>query len=326
VSAAAVAARTGDPCPPAGAALEAEGKAVSVDELERRLEVLRALYGVEAPEGDEGKAAAFRGDAAKAVAVAVIVDQDVARRRLGSAEKAVRDAMDRFIAERYPEGGRARFVEALGREGLAEKDVMAEFRRLLDTRRLYEAVTAEVKVEEAEVEKTFAERKDKLAVPERRDLHHLVVATEDSAKAALTRVSRNESFATVAKAVSLDASTKEQGGQLGLLSADQLDPAFARAAFSTAKGKTFGPVQTKFGWHVGVVDDITPGRPVTLEEVRGPLREQLLGEKRLEVWRQYLGRQISKAKVCYADRFRPADPSAPPPDITPTVPTPPPPG
>jgi peptidyl-prolyl cis-trans isomerase C len=323
LGAAALAARGGGPCPPAGAALEAEGTSVSVDQLDHRLEVLRALYGVQPPKDDDTKAAAaFRGDAAKAVAVAVIIDQEVSRRKLTSAEKTARDAMDRFIADRYPQGGRAKFVEQLGQEGLAEKDVLAEFKRLLDTRRLYQVVTADVKVDEAEVTKAFGERKDRLAVPERRKLRHLVVSTEGAAKAALARVNGLESFAAVAKAVSLDASTKQQGGELGLLSADQLDPAFAKAAFSARRGRAFGPVQTRFGWHVGLVEEVTPGRPVTLGEVHDSLRDQVLGEKRLAVWRQYLGRRIGQAEVCYADRFRPADPSAPPPDMMPTAPPP----
>jgi parvulin-like peptidyl-prolyl isomerase len=320
VSVTALAARGGDgPCPPPGAVFKAEGKAVSVNELERRLEVLHDLYGVQPPK-EARDAAAFRGDAAKALAVAVIVDQDVARRKLRSAEKTARDAMDRFIADRYPQGGRTKFVEQLGQKGLAEDDVLGEFRRLLDTRRLYQVVTARVKVDESEVEKAFTQRRDKLAVPERRKLRHLVAGTEAAAKAALARVNKSESFATVAKSVSLDASTRAQGGELGLLSADQLDPAFAKVAFSTAKGRAFGPVQTRFGWHLGVVEDITPGHPVSLAEVHDSLRDQLLGEKRLKVWRQYLGRKIGQARVCYAERFRPADPSAPPPDITPAAP------
>jgi peptidyl-prolyl cis-trans isomerase C len=316
------AARRGGACPPPGAALKAGGRAVSVEELERRVEVLRDLYGVQPPK--DGKAVAtFRGDAAKALAVAVILDQDVAHRRLRSAEKTARDAMDRFIADRYPQGGRRKFVEELGAKGLAENDVLGEFRRLLDTRRLYQVVTAKVKVDEAEVKKAFAERRDKLAVPERRKLRHLVVATEAAARAALSRVNKSETFAAVAKAVSLDAKTKDQGGELGLLSADQLDPAFAKAAFSTAKGRAFGPVQTKFGWHLGVVEGVTPGHPVTLGEVHDSLRGQVLGEQQLKVWRQYLGRQIGQARICYADRFRPGDPSAPPPDVTPAAPSPP---
>jgi len=319
VSAAAIAARGGDPCPPADAALEVRGKAVRTDELQRRIEVLRALYGVQPPQ-DEKRAAAFRGDAAKAVAVALLVEQDVQRRHLEAADKAVRDALDRFIAERYPQAGREGFVQALGNEGVSEADVLGEFRRLLETRRLYEAVTAGVKISDDEVAAAFEKRKEQLAVPERRKLRHLVVASEDEARTALARLQKGESFAAVAGAVSLDASTKAQGGVLGLLSATELDPAFAQEAFAAPVGRPFGPVKTNLGWHVGVVEEIVPGRPVTLDEVHDSLRDQLLGERRLEVWRSYLGHEIKAAKICYAKRFRPSDPAAPPPDINPAVP------
>jgi peptidyl-prolyl cis-trans isomerase C len=319
VSAAAIAARDNDPCPPAAAALSVRGKVVSTDELQRRLEVLRALYGVQPPQ-DEPRAAVFRGDAAKAVAVALLVEQDVKRRHLEAADKSVRDALDRFIAERYPQAGREGFVQALGNEGVSEADVLAEFRRLLETRRLFEAISAGVKLTDDEVAAAFEKSQDQLAVPERRKLRHLVVATEEEAKAALARVRKGESFAAVASAVSLDASTKAQGGALGLLSATELDPAFAKEAFAAAVGQPFGPVKTNLGWHVGVVEEIVPGRPVTLDEVRNSLRDQLLGARRLEAWRAYLGNEIKAAKICYSQRFRPSDPTAPPPDLNPAVP------
>ena len=203
---------------------------------------------------------------------------------------------------------------------MSEADVLGEFRRLLETRRLYEAVTAGVMISDDEVAAAFEKRKEQLAVPERRKLRHLVVASEDEARTALARLQKGESFAAVAGAVSLDASTKAQGGVLGLLSATELDPAFAQEAFAAPVGRPFGPVKTNLGWHVGVVEEIVPGRPVTLDEVHDSLRDQLLGERRLEVWRSYLGNEIKAAKICYAKRFRPSDPAAPPPDINPAVP------
>jgi peptidyl-prolyl cis-trans isomerase C len=185
-------------------------------------------------------------------------------------------------------------------------------------------------VSDAEVDSAYAERQDRLAIAERRRLRHLVVADEAAARAALTRIQQGATFAAVATEVSLDAATKAAGGELGSLSAAELAPAFAQAAFAAAPGVPFGPVRTDLGWHVGLVEEITPGRAVTLDEVRKPLREQLIGEKRLARWRTFLGQRIVESDACYADRFRPADPDAPPADIsgdpgitggTPTVPT-----
>lgn len=306
----------GSSCPGKGNALKVEGATVSGPEFGRRIELLRALYDVRPPT-DEAKLAAFRGDAAKGMAVAVLVSQDVAERNLQVADKTVRDGLDRFIAQRYPEGGRTQFIQALGNYGVSEDDVLGEFRRLLETRSLFQAVTADVTVTEEQVSQAFDQRKEQLAVPERRKLRHLVVKTEDEARQALARINGPETFEAVARDVSLDTSTKEQGGELGAVSRAQLDPAFGTAAFEAAKGGTFGPVQTRNGWHVGLVEDVTPGRPVTLDEVRQPLRDTLVGEGRLAKWRTYLGERIEDADACYAKGNRPADPKAAPADLTP---------
>ncbi|MGH8971869.1 MAG: peptidylprolyl isomerase [Acidimicrobiia bacterium] len=306
-------------CPPEGAALAVGGRKVTVDELERRVEVLRALYGLTPPPAsDEAKSDAFSRDLAKSMAVALMIDGEVADRNLAVGDKTARDALDRYIADAFREGGRARFVEALGNQGVSEADVLSEFRRLLETRRLFDVVSGEVKVSDADVEAAFAERRDRLAIAERRQLRHLVVADEAAAQAALGRIRGGAAFAKVAGEVSLDAATRAAGGELGSLTAAELAPSFAQAAFAAAVDVPFGPVQTDLGWHVGVVEEITPGRAVTLDEVREPLRQQLIGERRLDRWRTYLGDLIVEADACYADRFRPADPDAPPSDITDT--------
>lgn len=310
--------RGGRSCPGKGNAIKVEGTTVSAAEYSRRIELLRALYDVRPPT-EEAKLAAFRGDAAKGMAVAVLVAHDVAKRNLQTADKTVRDGLDRFIAQRYPEGGRTQFIEALGNYGITEDDVLGEFRRLLETRSLFQDVTADVKVSEDDVTKAFGERKDQLAVPERRHLRHLVVKTEAEAKQALTRINGPDTFEAVAKDVSLDTSTKDQSGDLGTVSRAQLDPAFGTAAFEAAKGKTFGPVQTKNGWHVGLVEDVTAGHPVTLAEVHDALRDTLVAEGRLTSWRSYLGERIKDVDACYAKGNRPADPKAAPSDLTPST-------
>jgi peptidyl-prolyl cis-trans isomerase C len=311
----------GGGCPPKGDALEVEGTKISNVEFGHRIELLRALYNVRPPT-DPAQLTKFTGDAAKGMAQGVLVAHDVVKRRLQASDQAVRDTLDRFITRQYPQGGRAAFVQALGTYGVSEADVLGEFRRILETQALFQAVTADVKVSEDQITKAFGERKDRLAVPERRHLRHLVVATEDDATKALARIKGGEPFAAVAKAVSLDASTKNQGGDLGTVSQAQLDPSFGSAAFAVAKGSAFGPVQTKNGWHVGLVVDVLPGHPVTLAEVHDSLRDTLLGEGRLTEWRNYLAGRIRNADACYAKGNRPADPKAPPAEITPTTLTP----
>lgn len=306
----------GDSCPPGDAVLEAEGTSVSEEDLLRRAELIEALYGLKPPEGEE--ADGYRRELAKSMATALIVEDEAERRGIVVADRAVRDALDRYIADFFPDGGRDRFVEAMGNRGVAEAEVLTEFRQIQTTFRLLDAATEDVAVTDAEVAAAYEARKDELVVPEQRRLRHLVVSSEADAAAARARVEAGAPFPDVARDVSLDGSTKDQGGELGLRAAADLEEPFRSQAFGTPEGEVFGPTQTRFGWHVGLVEEIVPGRPLTREEAIEPLREQLVAEEKLAAQRAFVADLLADADVCYDDRFRPADPDAPPPVGPPT--------
>jgi peptidyl-prolyl cis-trans isomerase C len=314
VGAVAVVATGGGSCPSGGAVLEANGESISEEALTRRAELVEALYGLKPPEGE--KADSYRRELAKSMATALIVEQEAQRRKIAVADRAVRDALDRYIADFFPEGGRDKFVEAMGNKGLSEAEVLAEFRQIQTTFRLLDSAAGDVTVTDAEVARAFEQRQDKLVLPEQRRLRHLVVGSEADANTVLTRLRQGEAFPAVATAVSLDATTKPQGGDLGLRAATDLEEPFRQAAFGATKGQPFGPVQTRFGWHVGLVEEIVAPRPVTREEAIGPIKEQMLAERKLAAQRRYTARMLSDADVCYDSRFRPADPDAPPPETT----------
>lgn len=297
---------------PDGVAIEVEGERVPFDALERRIEVLEALYGLQPPTTAEDLDR-FRRDAAKAVALSLLLDHEVAERGLGVAARVATDALGRYIEDRYPVGGRASFVAALGDRGVSEDDVLAEIRRHLGIRRLFDDVVGEVAVTDADVKAAYEDRRDELLVPEARHLLHLVVATRAEASAARKRVEAGEEFRVVAHEISLDASTRDAGGDLGALRADQLDPSFGEAAFAASPGAVFGPVETDLGWHIGVIESITPARLPSLDEVHDGLRERLVLERSLTRWRAFLSELLATADVEYAQRYRPDDPTAPPP-------------
>ncbi|HKN39453.1 MAG TPA: SurA N-terminal domain-containing protein, partial [Acidimicrobiia bacterium] len=141
----------GGACPPKGYALEVEGTKISNLEFGHRIELLRALYDVRPPT-DSAQLAKFEGDAAKGMAQGILVAHDVVKRKLQASDQAVNDALDRFIAQQYPRG-RAAFVQALGTYGVSEADVLAEFRRIIETEALIKVVTADVKVSEDQITK-----------------------------------------------------------------------------------------------------------------------------------------------------------------------------
>ena len=77
---------------------------------------------------------------------------------------------------------------------------------------------------------------------------HILLPTEDEAKAALERVKKGEDFAKVAIELSKDPAG--DGGDLGWFTKDRMVPEFADAAFKLQPGQISDPVKSQFGWHI----------------------------------------------------------------------------
>ena len=78
---------------------------------------------------------------------------------------------------------------------------------------------------------------------------HILVKTEQEAKAILARLAKGEKFANMAREVSLCPSGK-RGGDLGTFGRGKMVKEFEKAAFALMKGETSPIVKTKFGHHI----------------------------------------------------------------------------
>lgn len=153
---------------------------------------------------------------------------------------------------------------------------------------------------------------------------HILVATEDAAKAIVDQTLKTKDFAQVAKDQSSDSSTAVNGGDLGWFPRGVMVKPFDDAAFALQPGQVSQPVHTQFGWHVIKVMERDPDRPITSDML------QVLRAKAVSNW---LGQQKSASTVKWEQGLTAPSPSpsptqfAPPPDSPPTptpTPTPPP--
>ncbi len=100
---------------------------------------------------------------------------------------------------------------------------------------------------------------------------HILLPTEDEAKAALKRVKGGEDFAKVADDVSKDPGSK--GGDLGWFTKDRMVPEFGEAAFKLKKGEISEPVKSQFGWHVIKLEDKRQKSFPSFEEVKSQVAQ-----------------------------------------------------
>jgi len=303
---------------PSDVALQIGDQTISKTEYSRRVAVLEALYGLQKPESGSALDK-FKRDAAKSIAVSTILDRAALDHDIVIADKLSEDTLTKFIDQQLADGEDG-FVQFLASNGLSRSDVLDEVKRQLATAQLFSVITKNVQpVTDAEVESEYLRRKAEMVSAEKRHLLNIVVRTEVDADSVLTQLKSGASFKTVAAQYSLDASTNKAGGDLGTLTADQLDATFAKAAFGVSNGAFFGPVKSRFGWNVGKVVGVVPGSPLTLNQVRTEFRASLDNERQLSAWRTWLSSQIKEADVRYADEYRPENPDAAP-STSPTAP------
>src|SRR4030095_1849 len=83
---------------------------------------------------------------------------------------------------------------------------------------------------------------------------HILVETEDEAKAVIAELKKGGDFAELAKTKSKDPGSAD-GGDLGYFTKDQMVPEFSEVAFKLDKGALSDPVKSQFGWHIIKVED-----------------------------------------------------------------------
>jgi peptidyl-prolyl cis-trans isomerase C len=142
---------------------------------------------------------------------------------------------------------------------------LAYYRDKLAMEQLLSSVAKAATTEEAE-RKAYDEAAK--AEPPQEEIHarHILVPTEDEAKAALARIKGGEDFAKVATELSKDPSA--DGGDLGWFTKDRMVPEFSDAAFKLKKGEVSEPVKTQFGWHIIKIEDVRTKSFPPFEQVK----------------------------------------------------------
>ena len=114
---------------------------------------------------------------------------------------------------------------------------------------------------------------------------HILVETEDEAKALIAQLQEGADFATLAKEHSTGPSGPS-GGDLGWFGTGQMVPEFEEAVVALEPGAfTLVPVQTQFGWHVIILHESRAAEAPALDDVRDEIESELqtqLVEQRIE--------------------------------------------
>jgi peptidyl-prolyl cis-trans isomerase C len=187
-------------------------------------------------------------------------------------------------------------VNAGRKDGLAGDDEVKRRIAGLEDRVIQEVYVTR-KVEAAVNENAVRERYNQLVkdAPAKEEIsaRHILVQTEQQAKDVIAELKKGGDFAAIAKSKSIDPSGKQNGGDLGFFSREEMVPEFSEAAFKLKDGETSAaPVKSQFGWHVIRVEARRTSS-TSLEE----MREQITNDMSQEVVTGLVGKLREGAKV-----------------------------
>src|SRR6058998_2319115 len=163
---------------------------------------------------------------------------------------------------------------------------------------LEELITHELLLQEAKKrgfdrDRTFLERVERFR--ERSLLERLRVEEVD----AQVKVTREE-----VKAYYADNAanyTRHKGGDLGFIKKGQTMPQIERVLLGLKVGGISQPVATSFGYHIVKLVDRASGTPLSFEDAKDQVREELLNEKRRRRYEELVASLRAKAKLRVAD-------------------------
>ncbi len=194
---------------------------------------------------------------------------------------------------------REMFMQEAEKRGVAQsadyKAQMELARQSLLIRELFADYQKKNPVTDAEVQAEYDKFKGQSGGTEYR-ARHILVETEDEAKALIAQIKGGAKFEDLAKAKSKDPGSGENGGDLDFANPSSFVPEFSQAMTKLKKGEmTEAPVKSQFGWHIIKLEDTREAKFPPIEEVR-PQIEQRLGQVKLAKFRDEIR---AKAKTDY---------------------------
>jgi peptidyl-prolyl cis-trans isomerase C len=125
-------------------------------------------------------------------------------------------------------------------------------------------------------------------MPKEYKARHILVESEDAAKAIIQELEAGGDFAKIAKAQSKDPGSAPNGGDLGWFPGQTMVKPFSDALATMEKGTVSkAPVQTQYGWHVIQLEDSRAPEVPAFEDVKEQVK-MLTQRKKLQAYLEEL--------------------------------------
>jgi foldase protein PrsA len=246
-------------------------------------------------------------------AVTYLVQESELEQRAGELGVAVTakdiDKQITQIKKQYFGGSDTKYRAQLKAQGLTEAQLRLDLHAQILAEKLYDKVTAHVKVSDAAVKSYYQQNKSQYTTQASRDVRHILVSSKKKADDLETQLKKGADFAALAKKYSTDTTSAKNGGDLGAISKGQTVASFDKAAFSLKTNEISKPVHSTYGWHIiQALGPVKPAKVTPLESVAASIRTNLLSTKKTTVMQNWVDelKKAFAAKIVYQTGYTPA--------------------
>jgi peptidyl-prolyl cis-trans isomerase C len=147
------------------------------------------------------------------------------------------------------------------------------------------------------MKKVYEEASKQISGEQEVHARHILVETEDEAKAVKAELDKGADFAELAKKKSKDPGASD-GGDLGFFTKEQMVPEFSEVAFKLEPGKISDPVKSQFGWHIIKVEEKRNRKPPEFDQVKAQIETYVTRKAQAD----YVGKLRDSAKIERTDQ------------------------
>jgi foldase protein PrsA len=194
-------------------------------------------------------------------------------------DKEVEAQFEKIKKQQFSKSGE--FEKFLASSGQTVSDLLLRVKLNMLSQKIQQKVSkSKTKpVTQAQISKYYNENKQRFGQPEKRDINLILTKTQAQAEKAKQEVQSGKAFASVAKSVSIDPSSKTNGGLLSGVVRGQEEKALDTAIFAAKKGVLSGPVKTPFGYYVFEVKTIHAAAQQQLAQAQASIKQQLTAQQ-----------------------------------------------
>jgi foldase protein PrsA len=205
--------------------------------------------------------------------------------------------VDERIEQERSVKGFDRYMRELKEQRLSEEEYRESLQAKMLVEQLGNKVTADVAANADEAESFYLTHKGLFSHSLMVHLAHILLETEGQAKMVAEEAQRVGDLAKLAKSLSRDLATRDNGGDLGWIEQGTADPAIEEAAFSLAPGQVSGVVKASDGYHVLKVLERREAFTPPFSEVKDEAVSTLLNRKKEEKFSDWLRTIYANADV-----------------------------